>query len=89
MAGAIVFGGINTTLHAQSPAAEGSPAPAPAAAAAPAAPAATAEATLEQRITAIEAYFGNTDPAAAFKDLKVKKKNDAGEEVEEFPEGFK
>ena len=89
MAGAIVFGGINTTMHAQSPAPEGSPAPAPAAAAAPAAPAAAAEATLEQRITAIEAYFGNTDPAAAFKDLKVKKKNDAGEEVEEFPEGFK
>jgi Amt family ammonium transporter len=40
-------------------------------------------------VSAIEAYFGNTDPNAAFKDLKVKKKNEAGEEVEEYPEGFK
>jgi Amt family ammonium transporter len=95
--GALIWGGSHMSLHAQD-----TPAPAPAAAPAAAAPAAPAEAapaaapapagpeaTLEQRVSAIEAYFGNTDPNAAFKDLKVKKKNEAGEEVEEYPEGFK
>jgi Amt family ammonium transporter len=56
---------------------------------APKADAKVPEATLEQRVSAIEAYFGNTDPSAAFKDLKVKQKNAAGEEEEVFPEGFK
>jgi Amt family ammonium transporter len=89
IAGTLIWGSSSSTLTAQdspAPAAAPATAPAPAAAAADPAPAPSGpEATLEQRVKAIEAYFSNTDPAAAFKDLKVKKK---GEEVEEFPEGF-
>ena len=62
--------------------------PAPAAAVAPEAPSAP-EATLEMRVNALEAYLQNTNPEDAFKSLKVKKKNDKGEEEEVFPEGFK
>jgi Amt family ammonium transporter len=66
------------------PAATPPPAAAPAAAPAPAA----AEATLEMRINALESYLQNTNPEEAFKSLKVKKKNEKGEEEEAFPEGF-
>ncbi len=93
LTGALIWGGSSMPLLAQDAPAAPAPAAAAPAAAAPAAPAAPSaagpEATLEQRVTAIEAYFSNTDPSAAFKDLKVKKKNDKGEDVEEFPEGFK
>jgi len=61
---------MRRTLHRLRP-----PAPAPAAAEAKPAEAKAPEATLEQRVNAIEAYFQNTDPNAAFKDLKVKQKN--------------
>ena len=44
------------------------------------------EPTLEQRVSAIEAYFGNTDPSAAF---KVKQKSATGKEEEVLPEGLK
>jgi Amt family ammonium transporter len=92
VAGALIWFHSSANLVAQdtpAPAASAAPVTAPAAPAAAAPAAAGAEATLEQRVSAIEAYFGNTDPAVAFKDLKVKKKNDKGEDVEEFPEGFK
>jgi Amt family ammonium transporter len=88
LASALAWGESTSVLHAQD-----APAAAPAAAApAPAAAAPEAkvpEATLEQRVNAIEAYFQNTDPNAAFKDLKVKKKNAEGVEEEVYPEGFK
>ncbi|MEY2599088.1 MAG: Ammonia channel precursor [Verrucomicrobiota bacterium] len=79
LAALLGWGMTSPVLHAQDAAA---PAAAAAAAKAP-------EATLEQRVNALEAYFQNTDPNAAFKDLKVKKKNDKGEEEEAYPEGFK
>jgi Amt family ammonium transporter len=41
------------------------------------------------RINALESYIQNTNPEEAFKSLKVKKKNEKGEEEESFPEGFK
>ena len=44
---------------------------------------------MAQRVDAIEAYFQNSDPNAAFKDFKIKKKNAEGVEEEVFPEGFK
>lgn len=72
---------------AQAPAAPAAPAPAPAAA--PAADKATGpEVSLEMRINALESYLQNTSPDDAFKSLKVKKKNDKGEEEEVYPEGF-
>jgi Amt family ammonium transporter len=70
------------------PAVAAQEAPAATAPAAKEAPAAS-EATLEMRVNALEAYFQNTNPEDAFKSLKVKKKNDKGEEEESFPEGFK
>lgn len=74
-----------TPVPAAAPAAVAPPAAAPEAPAA----AASAEASLEMRINALEAYLQNTNPEEAFKSLKVKKKNDQGEEEEVFPEGFK
>jgi Amt family ammonium transporter len=75
---------------APAPAAPAPAAPAPAAAppAAEAAAPAAVEATLEMRINALEAYLQNTSPDAAFESLKVKKKNDKGEEESVYPEGF-
>lgn len=90
LAGTLLWAAPQPVLYADEakPAGEATaPAP-PATAPAPDAPK-PPEATLEQRVSAIEAYFGNTDPSAAFKDLKIKKKNDAGVEEEVFPEGFK
>ena len=75
--------------HAQDAPPAAPAAPAAPVAAAPAEAAAAVEATLEMRINALEAYIQNTSPEEAFKALKVKKKNDKGEEEEVFPEGFK
>ncbi len=77
-------------LPAQEAAAPAAAAPAaPAAAPEKPAEAAPSEATLEMRINALEAYLQNTNPDEAFKSLKVKKKNEQGEEEEVYPEGFK
>ncbi len=66
------------------------PAPVVPITAAPAAEApALPEATLEMRVNALEAYLQNTNPEDAFKSLKVKQKNAAGEETEALPTGFK
>jgi len=65
LAGMILFG---TQLRgADAPAAT---TPAPAVAATPAAPTEPAKASVEQRLSAMEAYFANTDPSAALKDPK-------------------
>jgi Amt family ammonium transporter len=80
----------NAPAPAPAPAAVQAPAaPAPAPAAAPAAEkAAGPEVSLEMRINALESYLQNTSPDDAFKSLKVKQKNDKGEEEEVYPEGF-
>jgi Amt family ammonium transporter len=60
------------------------PAPAPEVSAAPAAdPAAKPEPTIEQRVAAVEAYIGNTDPSAG---LKVGPKDNDGNPT--IPEGL-